>query len=58
MPITDCVRAVWTTGFRGWFSMEVFDGRFEEKYGDDLREFAKKAMESFQKLLAEAKEPR
>lgn len=38
--------------------MEVFDGRFEEKYGDDLREFAKKAMESFQKLLAEAKEPR
>jgi hypothetical protein len=44
-----------STGFRGWHSIEAFDGRFEEKYGDDLRRFAKKAMESHQRLMSEAK---
>ncbi|KAL2129431.1 hypothetical protein VTI74DRAFT_7805 [Chaetomium olivicolor] len=54
LPIQQFVRAVLVTGFNGWFSVEVFDGRFEEKYGDDLKKFAKKAMESYQRLMVEA----
>ncbi|KAJ9155822.1 Xylose isomerase-like TIM barrel [Coniochaeta hoffmannii] len=53
LPIGAFVEAVLRTGFRGWFSIEVFDGRFQEKYGDDLMGFAKKAMEAHKKLLAE-----
>ncbi|KAG8159651.1 hypothetical protein KVR01_010288 [Diaporthe batatas] len=37
LPVADFTRAVLGTGFRGWLSVEVFDGRFGEKYGDDLR---------------------
>ncbi|KAK4234041.1 xylose isomerase-like protein [Achaetomium macrosporum] len=55
LPIKEFVRAVLATGFRGWCSIEVFDGRFEEKYGDDLRKFAKRGMEAYQRLLSEAK---
>ncbi|KAJ4286624.1 hypothetical protein N0V88_007913 [Collariella sp. IMI 366227] len=47
------VQAVLSTGFQGWFSIEVFDGKFEEKYGAGLKKFAKKAMESYQRLLVE-----
>ncbi|KAL2015116.1 hypothetical protein VTK56DRAFT_6290 [Thermocarpiscus australiensis] len=54
LPITDFVRAVLSTGFRGWLSIEVFDGRFEEKYGNDLRKFARKAMEAYRRLITEA----
>ncbi len=54
MPIQDFVRAVLATGFRGWLSVEVFDGRFEDKYGDDLRKFARKAMKACKRLVAEA----
>jgi sugar phosphate isomerase/epimerase len=54
LPITGFVEAVLATGFRGWFSIEVFDGQFEKKYGDDLLKFAKKAMEAHTKLLKEA----
>ena len=54
LPIKDFVRSVLATGFKGWCSIEVFDGRFEEKYGDDLRKFAKKGMEACQKLILEA----
>ncbi|KAK4097154.1 xylose isomerase-like protein [Parathielavia hyrcaniae] len=54
LPIVDFVRAVLKTGFRGWTSIEVFDGKFEEKYGDDLRRFSKTAMEAYQRLMAEA----
>ncbi|KAH9884007.1 xylose isomerase-like protein [Xylariomycetidae sp. FL2044] len=39
-----------TTGFIGWLSMEVFDGKGPEKY-DDMAEFANKAMDSLKKLL-------
>jgi sugar phosphate isomerase/epimerase len=53
LPIGPVVEAVLATGFRGWFSVEVFDGQFEKKYGDDLMAFAKKAMESHKKLLGE-----
>lgn len=54
LPIAGFVEAVLATGFRGWFSIEVFDGQFGKKYGDDLFKFAKKAMEAHTKLLREA----
>ncbi|KAL1864500.1 hypothetical protein VTK73DRAFT_5848 [Phialemonium thermophilum] len=54
LPIVPFVEAVLATGFRGWFSVEVFDGKFEQKYGDDLHGFAKKAMEAHRRLLREA----
>jgi hypothetical protein len=34
--------------------MEVFDGKFEDKYWDDLRMFARKGMETCQRLVTEA----
>lgn len=54
LPIEDFTRAVLETGFRGWLSVEVFDGRFEEKYGDDLEGYAEKARESTRRLVKEA----
>lgn len=54
LPIADFVRAILETGFRGWFSMEVFDGQFEKKYGDDLMKYAEKAKESNTRLVEEA----
>lgn len=54
LPIADFTRAVLGTGFRGWLSVEVFDGQFEKKYGDDLRGFADKARDSTLKLVREA----
>lgn len=53
LPIAHFAEAVLATGFRGWFSVEVFDGKFKEKYGDDLHKFARKAKEGCQKLLDE-----
>ena len=52
LPIEDVARAVLKTGFRGWFSMEIFDAGPEgkgKKY--ELENFAKKAMDNMQKLL-------
>jgi sugar phosphate isomerase/epimerase len=52
LPIVDVARAVLRTGFRGWFSMEIFDSGPQgagKKY--EMRPFAKKAMESMQRLL-------
>lgn len=54
LPIADFTRAVLETGFRGWFSVEVFDGQFENKYGDNLDKFADKARDSTRKLIEEA----
>ncbi|KAK4187946.1 xylose isomerase-like protein [Podospora australis] len=51
LPIAGFLHAVLATGFQGWVSIEVFDGKFEEKYGNDLNKFAKKAMEGYQALL-------
>lgn len=52
LPIEDVAKAVLKTGFRGWFSMEIFDAGPEgkgKKY--ELDDFAKKAMDNMQKLL-------
>lgn len=52
LPIADVARTVLKTGFRGWFSMEIFDAGPQgkgKKY--EMEPFAKKAMENMQKLL-------
>ncbi|KAM0418775.1 hypothetical protein ACHAPT_012285 [Fusarium lateritium] len=53
LPIVKCLEAAMATGFRGWLSVEVFDGNFEEKYGDDLLTYTKKAKASVDRLLEE-----
>ncbi|KAK5651269.1 hypothetical protein OQA88_12677 [Cercophora sp. LCS_1] len=56
LPIMELVEAILKTGYRGWFSVERFDGKFEEKYGRDVDALTKKAYESCGKLLREAME--
>lgn len=53
LPIVDVARAVLQTGFRGWFSMEIFDGGPQGTGRDwnDMRGFARKAMESHKCFL-------
>ena len=51
LPVEDFTGAVFNTGFRSWLSMEIFDGKAAEKYGDDMGGFAKKAFQSVEKLL-------
>ncbi|CAG8113687.1 unnamed protein product [Penicillium salamii] len=53
LPIEDVARAVLKTGFRGWFSMEIFDAGPKgdgKKY--EMGPFAKQAMDSMQRFLA------
>ncbi len=58
LPVTDVVRAVLRTGFRGWFSMEVFDGgpQGDDQVWKDMSGYAKKAMQSHKRLLEEVAE--
>ena len=52
LPIEDVAKAVLKTGFRGWFSMEIFDSGPNgsgKKY--EMGPFANRAMDSMQKLL-------
>ncbi|KKY16726.1 putative 3-dehydroshikimate [Diplodia seriata] len=52
LPVADVAKAILKTGFRGWFSYEVFDGGPDGKGRNyDLHEYSKKAMESHRKLL-------
>ncbi|KAF7923007.1 hypothetical protein EAE99_007198 [Botrytis elliptica] len=61
LPIVEVARAVLGTGFRGWFSMEVFDGGADGKWEGaekmDLEAFCKGAMEGHKKLLEECGNP-
>lgn len=50
LPVEDFLKAVLGTGFRGWLSIEVFDGKGPEKYSD-MHEFGEKAMSSLVRLL-------
>ncbi|KAI3321559.1 3-dehydroshikimate dehydratase [Xylariaceae sp. AK1471] len=50
LPVKEFLGTVLGTGFRGWLSMEVFDGKGKEKY-EDMGEYSRKAMASLQKLL-------
>jgi sugar phosphate isomerase/epimerase len=56
LPVVQVAKAVLSTGFRGWFSTEVFDGGpggrdFVKQEG--FESFAKGAMESHRRLLDE-----
>ncbi|KAL0258372.1 hypothetical protein SLS55_007548 [Diplodia seriata] len=52
LPVADVAKAILKTGFRGWFSYEVFDGGPDGKGRNyDLHEYSKKAMDSHRKLL-------
>ena len=55
LPVVDVAKAVLQTGFRNWFSMEVFDGgpSGESQEWKDLSEYTKKAMRSHKRLLQE-----
>ncbi|KAL8722455.1 MAG: hypothetical protein Q9225_001077 [Loekoesia sp. 1 TL-2023] len=56
LPVVDVATAILKTGFRGWFSMEVFDGGPDGSDQDwkDMKAYAKKAMASHQRLLQQA----
>jgi sugar phosphate isomerase/epimerase len=54
LPVVDVARAVLETGFRGWFSYEVFDSGPDGKGKEvNLEEFAKEAKRSQSRLLEE-----
>ena len=52
LPVEDFTKAILETGFRGYMSVEVFDGKAPQKYTEDMTAYAKQAMTSLQKLLA------
>ena len=58
LPVVDVAKAVLKTGFRGWFSMEIFDGGPGGTGQDwsDMSAYAKKAMASHKRLLEEVAE--
>ncbi|RAK90201.1 3-dehydroshikimate dehydratase [Aspergillus costaricaensis CBS 115574] len=52
LPIEEVGRAVLRTGFRGWFSMEIFDGgKSGEEEIRDVEGFAREAMGSMRRFL-------
>ncbi|RAK96116.1 sugar phosphate isomerase/epimerase family protein [Aspergillus ibericus CBS 121593] len=52
LPIEEMGRAVLKTGFRGWFSMEIFDGgKTGKEQPADMGPYAKDAMASAKKFL-------
>ena len=54
LPVVDFTKAVLKTGFRGWFSYEIFDGGPEGKGRDyEMGPFAKGAMETQARLMDE-----
>ncbi|KAL9079614.1 MAG: hypothetical protein Q9157_001499 [Trypethelium eluteriae] len=57
LPVVDFTKAVLKTGFRGWFSYEIFDGGPDGKGKEyDMVPFARKAMECQKRLLQECTE--
>ena len=53
----DVAKAVLETGFRGWFSTEVFDGGpdGQDQGWKDMPAYTKKSMKSHEQLLQEVK---
>lgn len=52
LPVNDVAHAVLKTGFRGWFSYEVFDHPpWNEKADHDVDAFAKSAYKSHEELI-------
>ena len=58
LPVVDFAEAVLKTGFRGWLSMEVFDGgpSGQDQGWKDLPGYTKKAMQAHKRLLREVAE--
>ena len=57
LPVVDVARAVLKTGFRGWFSYEVFDsGEDGEGKEYDLDEYARTAFQCQERLMRECAE--
>ena len=56
LPVTDVAKSVLQTGFRGWFSMEVFDGGPDggDQEWKDMPGYTKKAIRAHERLLREA----
>lgn len=55
LPTVEFLKATLNTGFNGWLSIEVFDGKGPQKY-DDMQPYAEKAMESLQRMLTQCSE--
>ena len=55
LPVADVAKAILKTGFRGWFSMEVFDGGpdGQDQVWNDMPGYTKKAMKAHERLLRE-----
>jgi sugar phosphate isomerase/epimerase len=54
LPVADVAKAVLETGFRGWFSYEVFDGGVDGKRKDvDIIAYAQAAKNSHERLIDE-----
>ncbi|KAJ5141187.1 hypothetical protein N7476_009068 [Penicillium atrosanguineum] len=55
LPVEEVARAVLRTGFRGWFSMEIFDGdpdgKATREETEGMEEYARRAMRSMERLL-------
>ena len=52
LPIEEVAKGVLKTGFRGWFSMEIFDGGPDGKGREyEMNGYAENAMESMQRVL-------
>jgi len=56
LPVTGFAKAVLQTGFRSWFSTEVFDGgpTGQDHEWKDMPAYTRKAMQSHERLLREA----
>lgn len=56
LPVIRVAKAVLKTGFRGWFSMEIFDGGPDgtDQEWKDMPGYAKNAMKCYEQLLREA----
>lgn len=56
LPVVEFAKAVLQTGFRSWFSIEVFDGGpdGQDQNWKDISAYTKKAMRSHERLLQEA----
>lgn len=52
LPTNDFLKATLNTGFRGWLSVEVFDGRGKEKYGE-MEPYAERAMRCLERMVRE-----
>ena len=55
LPVVDFSKAVLKTGFRGWFSIEVFDGgpSGQDQEWKDMSGYTKKAMQAIEQLVQE-----